>query len=375
MGTAFEISLTRPADERLQIRLAGRWSSPDRPPPVSRVEEGLDEKVRRIEFETEDLGAWDSALLTFLLGVARLAESRGIELCSDGLPPGASRLLSLATAVPEASDAKLATAETPWLERIGQTALKARDEARRMTTFVGEVVLALGRLVSGRARVRSADLLLLIQECGAQALPIVTLISFLVGLILAFIAAIQLRQFGAQIYVADLVGLGMAREMGAMMTGIILAGRTGAAFAAQLGTMTVNEEIDALKTFGISPIDFLVLPRMLALVLMMPLLVLYADVVGIFGGVAVGVGVLDLNFAEYMEETRLALDAMDFLTGLVKGTVYGVAIALAGCFRGMESGRSSAAVGEATTRAVVTSIVLIVVASSVLTLIYNTLEI
>ena len=375
MGMAFEINLTRSADERLQIRLAGRWSSPDRPPPVSRVEERLDEKVRRIEFETEDLGAWDSALLTFLLGVARLAESRGIELCSDGLPPGASRLLSLATAVPEASDAKHATAETPWLERIGQTALKARDEARRMTTFVGEVVLALGRLASGRARVRSADLLLLIQECGAQALPIVTLISFLVGLILAFIAAIQLRQFGAQIYVADLVGLGMAREMGAMMTGIILAGRTGAAFAAQLGTMTVNEEIDALKTFGISPIDFLVLPRILALVLMMPLLVLYADVVGIFGGVAVGVGVLDLNFAEYMEETRLALDAMDFLTGLVKGTVYGVAIALAGCFRGMESGRSSAAVGEATTRAVVTSIVLIVVASSVLTLIYNTLEI
>ena len=139
--------------------------------------------------------------------------------------------------------------------------------------------------------------------------------------------------------------------------------------------MTVNEEIDALKTFGISPIDFLVLPRMLALVLMMPLLVLYADVVGIFGGVAVGVGVLDLNFAEYMEETRLALDATDFLTGLVKGAVYGIAIALAGCFRGMESGRSSAAVGEATTRAVVTSIVLIVVASALLTLIYNTLEI
>ena len=244
-----------------------------------------------------------------------------------------------------------------------------------MTTFVGDVALSFARLTRGQTRLRGQDLLLLVQECGAQALPIVTLISFLVGLILAFVGALQLQQFGAQIYVADLVGLGMAREMGAMMTGIIMAGRTGAAFAAQLGTMTVNEEIDALKTFGISPIDFLVLPRVVALVLMMPLLVLYSDLMGILGGVLVGITILDLNFVAYMEETRAALTTTDFVTGLVKGSVYGVIIALAGCFRGIQSGRSAAAVGQATTQAVVTSIVLIVLASATLTVIYDVLGI
>jgi phospholipid/cholesterol/gamma-HCH transport system permease protein len=194
-------------------------------------------------------------------------------------------------------------------------------------------------------------------------------------MILAFLGAIQLVQFGAQIYVADLVGIGMAREMAAMMVGIILAGRTGAAFAAELGAMQANEEIDALTTLGLSPMDFLVLPRVLALVLMTPLLCLYADVMAILGGALIGVTVLELPAVTWFQQTEAAVRLVDFAGGLIKATVYGAIVALAGCLRGMQSGRSSVAVGQATTSAVVTSIVVIIVAMAVLTVIYNALGI
>ena len=197
--------------------------------------------------------------------------------------------------------------------------------------------------------------------CGAQALPIISLISLLVGLILAFVGAVQLKYFGAQIYVADLVGIAMTREMGAMMTGIIMAGRTGAAFAAQLGTMQVNEEIDALHTLGISPFDFLVLPRLLALVLMMPLLCLYADAMGIMGGAIVGMGMLDISLPLYWNQTMAAVTLPYIWLGVVKGCVFGFIIAFVGCLRGLQAGRSAQAVGQAATSAVVTIIVGIIV--------------
>jgi phospholipid/cholesterol/gamma-HCH transport system permease protein len=187
--------------------------------------------------------------------------------------------------------------------------------------------------------------------------------------------AVQLAQFGAQIFIANLVGLGMVREMGALMTGIIMAGRTGAAFAAQLGTMQVNEEIDAFRTLGIAPIDFLVLPRMLALILVMPLLVLYSDLVGILAGLLVSVLAFDIGVFEYYQQTIRALDLRHIAVGLSKGTVYGILIAFAGCLRGMQCGRSAQAVGQATTSAVVTSIVMIVVAASVMTIIFQQLGI
>jgi phospholipid/cholesterol/gamma-HCH transport system permease protein len=243
----------------------------------------------------------------------------------------------------------------------------------KTVAFVGQALVAFGKLLQGTARFRRSDLVLVIQECGAQALPIISLISFLVGLILAFIGAVQLQQFGAQIYIADLVGLGMARAMGAMMAAIIMAGRTGAAFAAQLGTMTVNEEIDALSTMGISPMEFLVLPRMLALMLMMPLLCLYANLMGILGGFVIGVGMLGLGSREYFNQTQAALDLTDFSVGLLNAVVYGVLVALAGCLRGMQCGQSASAVGEATTSAVVTALVWIIVATAILTIMYDVL--
>jgi phospholipid/cholesterol/gamma-HCH transport system permease protein len=203
--------------------------------------------------------------------------------------------------------------------------------------------------------------------------PIITVIGFLMGLILAFIGAMQLRMFGAQIYVADLVGIGIVREMGAIMTGVVMAGRTGAAFAAQLGTMQVNEEIDALKTLGIAPMEFLVLPRMLALALVMPLLCLYADLMGVLGGMLVGVTLLDLGFLEYYHQTVSAIGVSDLLVGVVMSAVFGVLVALCGCLRGLQAGRNSASVGLAATSAMVSSIVSIVIATAAITVICDIL--
>jgi phospholipid/cholesterol/gamma-HCH transport system permease protein len=330
--------------------------------------------VRRLSFEASDLTDWDSALLTFLLKLKGLCDQRQMAFDQAGLPQGVQRLLALATAVPE-HEARREEKRASLLVWLGRSVLDLAEATRALLTFLGQVALAFGRFMRGRARLRAVDLWLVVQASGAQALPIVSLISFLVGLIMAFVGASQLRQFGAQIYIANLVGLAMAREMGAMMTGIIMAGRTGAAFAAQLGTMVVNQETDALITMGLNPIEFLVVPRMLALMLMVPLLCVYADLIGILGGAAVGVGMLHLGAAQYYQQTLSALRLLDFAVGLIKGTVFGILIALAGCLRGMQCGRSASAVGAAATSAVVTGIVWIIVSDAVLTVMYDILGI
>ncbi len=367
------LEFSRPAGDTLVLRLSGAWTIHERLPSVDDVERELEAggAVRRLLFDTECLAAWDSALLTFLLRVAAQADGRGVAACRGGLPEGVRRLLALAMAVPERRDTGTAAARLSWLARVGLATLEGVRDAGVTLTFVGAVSIAFARSLLGRARYRRSDFLLVLQEVGAQALPIVSLISFLVGVILAYVGAIQLRQFGAQVYVADLVGIGMTREMGAMMAAVIMAGRTGAAFAAQLGTMQVNEEIDALTTLGISPIEFLVLPRMLALAVMMPLLALYADLLGLLGGMAVGVGMLDLGVVEYYLRTIGAIGLDDCVAGVIKASVFGVLIAMAGCLRGIQCGRSSAAVGAATTSAVVTGIVLIIVSDAATTVIFD----
>jgi phospholipid/cholesterol/gamma-HCH transport system permease protein len=371
------LTLYRVENGALRIALAGPWNIQQKLPSSDEVLALVKNEpgITGISFDSSELAAWDSGLLTILLQIKSAAELRNIPLDPGRLPPGLQRLLLLAAAIPERAGARRGVGRDPFLARVADATLTVLNGAREAIAFIGDVSLALGRLVSGRARLRKAELLFLIKSCGADALPIVCLISLLVGLILAFVGAVQLQMFGAQIYVASLVGIGMVRVMGAIMTGIIMAGRTGAAFAAELGTMQVNEEIDALQTMGISPMEFLVLPRMLALTLMMPLLCVYADLMGILGGLIVGVGMLDLGVMEYYHQTVLSLSLTHFWIGLFYSAVFGVLVALCGCLRGMQCGRSASAVGTATTSAVVTSIVSIIVATAVITVVCNVLGI
>jgi phospholipid/cholesterol/gamma-HCH transport system permease protein len=366
-----------PAGEgRLLLRLAGAWTIRSRLPRSSEaLADAARPGVRGIAFDASGLTAWDSALPAFLLRLREGCQAAGLACDLSGLPDGVGRLLDLASEVPEREDARRSSRRAPLLARVGTATRALALASRDVLEFLGELTLSLGRLLSGRAQFRRVDLWRTVQECGANALPIVTLISVLVGMILAFVGAVQLEQFGAEIYVANLVGLAMAREMGAMMTAIIMAGRTGAAFAAQIGTMRVNEEIDALATFDFSPIDFLVLPRALALAAMLPLLCVYSDFLGILGGALIGVGMLDLSPALYWDQTVGAVDLIDFAVGLLKSAVFGVLVAVAGCLRGLQCGTSSAAVGEAATSAVVTGIVAIIVFDAIFTVVFDVLGI
>jgi len=371
------ISFDRQDDGTLVVRFEGDWKIDQELPSIQQVQEtiGSSPGIGRIAFNTEPLADWDSSFLTFLTNLSRYCAGQKLALSKEGLPQGVQRLLALAAAVPEIKEARREADKLSWLARLGRDAIQFSQSTQEMLAFLGEAFLASINLVRGRASFRRSDLILFIHQCGAQALPIVSLISILVGLILAFIGAVQLALFGAQIYVASLVGISMIRVMGAVMTGVIMAGRTGAAFAAQLGTMTVNEEIDALSTLGISPMEFLVLPRMLALFIMMPLLCVYADLMGVLGGLIVGVFMLDLNLMEYINQTRDTVPLSNFWIGLFHSAVFGILVALSGCLRGMQCGRSASAVGMAATSAVVTGIVSIVVATAIITVVCNVLGI
>lgn len=368
IATQAKISLKQQEDRKLLVVISGSWRLASLLPSADELTRQIDTgQVQRIAFETGELKDWDSSLLTYLTEVNQFCFRNKIQLEAKGLPEGTKRLLKLATAVPEREGARRKPKKEVFLDFIGAKAILFWRSTVDMVNFLGEASVAFGRLLTGRAWFRRSDLVLLLQECGVQALPIVSLISVLVGLILAFVGAIELKMFGAQIYVADVVGIGMVRIMGAIMTGIIMAGRTGAAFSAQIGTMQVNEEIDALQTLGISPMEFLVLPRMIALIVMMPLLCLYADLMGILGGIVVGTGMLDLSLTQYLNRTREAVTMAHLWIGLFHSAVFGVLVAMAGCLRGMQCERSASGVGEATTSAVVTSIVAIVVATAVIT--------
>lgn len=353
------------------IRLSGVWRLHHGMPGAMQLEPELLSPTipRRIVVDGKELAAWDSSIINFLTGLVEICRTRQITLDRSGLPKGLNRLIDLAEASPDPRQASIALEPLP--EGTGRNLLARLVAPGGYVDFIGSVFLALGAATIGRARYRHIDLVEVLQGAGANALGIVTLISYLVGIIMAFMGAVQLQRFGASIYVADLVGIAIVREMGAMMTGIIMSGRTGAAFAAQLGSMTVTQEIDALATMGISPIEFLVVPRVVGLVLMMPLLCLYADFVGILGGATVGVAMLGLTLRSYLQQTTAAITLTGLIGGLVKSIIYGVLIAVAGCYQGLQCGRSSSAVGDAATAAVVSAIVMIVVACGIFAVMFN----
>jgi phospholipid/cholesterol/gamma-HCH transport system permease protein len=370
------LSSDRPFEGDLTVTLAGVWRTGRAGPSTQAIADLLaDDKIARVRFDSRHLDAWDSSLAVFLSALADRCAATGIHVDTRGLPDGVRRLLALSRSRPRKTEAQRPADRPPLLARVGEKGIRAARAFRETVDFIGELGISAMRLLTGRTQAQSADVWHVIQECGWKALPIVSLISLLVGLILAFVGAVQLQLFGAQIYVADLVGIGMSREMGAIMTGVIMAGRTGAAFAANLGTMQVNEEIDALKTLGVSPMDYLVLPRVTALVLMMPLLNVYAVFVGLLGGMMVAVGAFDLSALQYLHETQSSLTLTHIGIGIGKSILFGFIVAFCGCLQGMRCGRSAAAVGEAATAAVVTAIVYIVVTDGILAVVTNLLGI
>jgi phospholipid/cholesterol/gamma-HCH transport system permease protein len=368
-----QLDMRRLADGGLVVGVSGGWRLRGELPAADQVFAELEKepKAAVLSFDSTALSGWDSGLLIFLLKLSEYCSRSNIAVDRAGLPGGVRRLLELASAVPEKQGTRKETLRFRFMSKVADSSIDLWSNFLDVLGFLGEAAVSFGRLFTGKARFRGLDLWITIQECGADALPIVTLISILVGLIFAFVGSIQLKTFGAQIYIADLVGIAMSRAMGAIMTGIIMAGRTGASFAATIGTMQVNEEIDALKTSGIPPMDFLVLPRIIALALMMPLLTIYSDLMGILGGMVVGVAGFDISVREYYNETISSLTLTNICIGVVSGFVFGILVAFAGCLKGMQCGRSASAVGNATTSAVVMGIVSIIVATAIITVVCN----
>lgn len=322
----------------------------------------------KIFAETPEGQPYASLPAAELFGLAKQIQAAGLTLDLSRLPKNIRDMLTLALKV-ENRPPKDAASQSGPLERIGKKSFIIYEQVESALRFMHETNLSLLRFFSGRAIWRRKDFWFIFGDCSYKAVGIIALVSFLVGLILAFVGALQLRTFGAGIYVASMVALGMTRIMAAIMVGIIMAGRTGSSYAATLGTMQVNEEIDALKTLGIKISDYLVTPRLVSLVVTIPFLTLLADALGILGGAVVGVSFLDLSSSSYFDYSIKALSLKNILVGLMHSVVYGIIISLCGCYEGLNAGRDADSVGKATTGAVVTALVWMIVATGVLTVI------
>jgi phospholipid/cholesterol/gamma-HCH transport system permease protein len=356
--------------DTLVVRVGGDWRITDRHPDWAGAVANRD--PRQVVLRADGLGTWDSSLALFLHAARVWGQTHGAGVSLEGLPEGAGRLADLLSVKPDPS---CKPGGLPDLfTALGRATFKLWAETKDLAQLVGECVFSMGRFFRGHAQFRWRDAFSEMQQCGAMALPIVGLISFLVGVTLAYTGSIVVRQYGGDIWVADMVGLAVVREMGPMMAAIVLAGRTGAAYAATLGNMKANEEIDALSTLGVSPIDFLVMPRIAALFCMMPFLALYSDGLGLLGGMAIAAAhPLNIPPNLYWSETQTIVDLTDVATGLIKAASFGLLIGVAGCLRGLQAERSAAGVGQAATAAVVTGILLIIVADSIYAVIFNIL--
>jgi phospholipid/cholesterol/gamma-HCH transport system permease protein len=370
MNNTRNIEIKSGDNRNIELHISGEFEMEGGLTDPAPYTEAISGGIKRVVIIDDGITNWDSALLVFVSSIRNFCIKQGAECDLSRISDGVQRLIKLAAEVPERSGAARSSEKISFVENLGIKVVSIYEETIKSVAFIGGASCSFWRLLRGKAQFSKDELFLHIQQCGPGALGIVTTICVLVGAILAFVGAIQLKMFGAEVYVANLVGIGMVMEMGALMTGIILSGRTGASFAAQIGTMQVNEEIDALETLGISPMDYLVMPRMAALIIMTPLLVIYADILGILGGAAVGIFMLDIPTQLFFNQTFEMMTMWQCVQGLIKGVSFGLIVAISGCMRGMQCGRSASAVGDAATSAVVTSIVALVVADAILTLIF-----
>lgn len=262
-----------------------------------------------------------------------------------------------------------------WVADVGEGAEEALAETLSLIAFFGEFVLATGRVIANPRRFRLTSLLVHIEQTGINALPIVGLISFLVGVVLAYQGADQLRNFNAQFLTVNMVGISVLREMGILLTAIVVAGRSGSAFTAQIGTMQVSEEVDALRTMGLDPMEVLAIPRVAALVITLPILTFFADLMGLLGGGVMCVLLIDMTFGQYVSRLNDVVTATQFWVGMVKAPVFAILIALVGCFEGLRVTGSAESVGKMTTRAVVEGIFLVIIFDALFSILFSILSI
>ncbi|MDR2436037.1 MAG: ABC transporter permease [Puniceicoccales bacterium] len=366
----------------IRVGFEGEWRMDGEVPTVTSVISSIirfkNSKCHNVAFDLSQLRRWDTSFVSFTIKLAKFLKMCGLKFDQKCLPSEMLNIISLASPKhAPTSETNCETKASPG--RLWKNLLeKFRNRAalmRENLNFIGELIVESGRTLCGRAKFRWGEFLTIVEQVGADALPIVALISFLVGLILAFVGIIQLRKFGVGIYCADLVGIAMMREMACLMTAVIMSGRTGAAFAATIGTMVVNEEIDAMQTAGFSRFEFIILPRVFALVAMMPLLCIFSGVIGICGGMFASIVMLNMNISQYFTQTKSAIALSDVFCGLSKSVVFAILIASIGCLKGTRCGRDSESVGRVTTSAVVTSITAIIIADAVFALIFNAIGI
>ncbi len=361
-------------DGTLDIVLSGSFTVRDGRSPYSSIRKILaDNSCQRVRIDLRSVESMDSSWIAFLVSLTHECRQKNLPLELLGENPKIQGLLGMldVSALEDPPAAAEDTSSPGFFVSMGEHTIHMMSQTRFILLFVGETVLALFAALRHPGRIRLGDVVTALQRNGVNALPIITLINLLVGVVLAFQAAIQLSQFGANIYVANLVGIAQTREFGPMITAIILAGRSGSAFAAEIGSMKVNEEVDALTTMGLDPVRFLVLPKMLALVIALPVLTCYADFMGIFGGLIVAVTGLDLTVQGYLIQTQKAVSLFDVFSGIVKSFAFAFIVSGVGCLRGFQTRGGADSVGQAATSAVVSGIFLIILVDAIFTVIFQ----
>ena len=359
--------------ERQRLTLSGSWTALG----IGALEQKLDDlplgTEAKVEVDGTHVESFDTAGVWMLQRLLRRLRERGAAPSLSGWRPQFAKLLELVAHAPPEPAARLP--RRALFERVGLATASGHEQGYAMLSFVGETALALAAGIAHPSRLRVRAILHNIHTAGFSALPIVGLLSFLLGVVVAYQGAAQLKNYGANIFVADLVGLSMLREFAPLMTAIIVAGRSGSAYAAQIGTMAVTEEIDAMRTIGIPPLDVLVLPKILALMVALPLLTVYADVLGVFGGMVMARSQLGVGFEDFMDRLIHAIDLSTYLVGIGKAPVFAAIIALIGCFQGFRTRGGADSVGRQTTKSVVQSIFLVIVADALFSVLFSVLDI
>jgi phospholipid/cholesterol/gamma-HCH transport system permease protein len=368
------------ADDRLTVALRGRWTIDAAAALDADIDARIDRAAfgtaRRARIDLSGLAAIDSAGAMLLARLRDRIAAIG-EVETIGVRPDHGALIDRVAASAGASPPAPVPhqAFVALLTRVGRATCLLGDEAVDLLNFLGLTVVSIVRGMANPARIRFVSFVSHMERVGLDAMPIVGLLSFLIGVVVAYQGADQLRQFGAEIFTVNLLGISIMREMGIILTAVVVAGRSGSAFAAQIGTMQVNQEVDAMRTLGLDPVEILVLPRMLALVIAMPLLGVYADIMGLAGGAFMSIVTLDISLAQYFGRLRDAIGIWTFWVGIIKAPVFGFLIALTGCREGLKVGGSAESVGLHTTRAVVISIFLVIVTDAIFSILFSVIHI